>query len=352
MTTRRRRSKRARITGPSGDPLLPTPLPLPSASDPVLDLDVSRHILSFLDGESFIASSCVSRSFRNAIIPHQKNVSIGNFQSYSSMKQMGFTGAVFFHGMGSDLVTNEVLSDLAASFPSLRGVDLSGCQNINVNGVRSLVSGLGSRLEKFILDQPKNTIFMTRRGEIRVTDAIIKVVAGSPSLQTVKLILPSKCKDQSLMPLDGKASLRSLSLKLCGISPINLPRALPQLEHLEIETEYYSGFDWTALLTAEYPSLKSMTIINRCYKFVPYSGTISAEVLIAFLSRAPNFEKLCIYSLYSASKLRAEKASQEPLLKSFLISRNIEYEGPVIFDPQSKRRRRSTAEDLLSGPAP
>ena len=85
------------------------------------------HILSFLDGNSFVTAAAVSRAFRNVIAPRQRNVSISGFHSYENMKQMNFTAATFFSGRDSELVANNVLADLAESFPRLNSVDLSGC---------------------------------------------------------------------------------------------------------------------------------------------------------------------------------------------------------------------------------
>ena len=60
---------------------------------------------------------------------------------------MKFSGATHFSGRVSSIVTDKVLDNLANTFPHLSSVDLSGCQNINVNEIKKLVNRLGARLK-------------------------------------------------------------------------------------------------------------------------------------------------------------------------------------------------------------
>jgi len=323
MTTARP-TKRARTAGP---PTSPPSLPLPSNLNVVLDSDVTSHILSFLDGPSFVAAAAVSRAFRDAIIPRQRNVTISSFLSYESMKQMNFSGASFFSGRDSSLVTNQVLADLSECFPNLKSVDLSGCENINLNGIKQLMKGLGSRLERFVMIRSHVT---EKKSDQRVTEAIIKAVSKAMNLQSLKLILPIKCGGESLQILKGKSSLRKESLMFSGSKPISLPRSLPKLEHLSIWTDFKSGFEWTELMRVKYPNLKAL-VVTDCQvedSPCPRNQRLSAETLIAIMSKSSKLESLTIRLISPWSKLHLDKANQTASLGSFMNSRGIHYTGP------------------------
>lgn len=326
MATTRRRSKRARLVGPEAASSGPPPLPLPTEQSSLLDSDVSGHILSFLDPDSFLAASAVSRAFRDAIIPRQRNVSIAGFHSYESMKSMNFSGAVYFSGGDSDLVINDVLKDLAGSFPSLKSVDINACRNINVNGVRSLVKAMGSRLETFIMHHD-NEDYYRRKKDIRTTDALIQVLATAPALESLSLVIPTNCKNNSLQPLDGMSSLRKLRLLFAGVHPVRLPPNLSQLDALWIRTDTSSGFRWTELGQVKYPNLQCLVVSDRMVNYFtkcPREHRLSAELLIAIMSQAPRMKKLFLLHTTYASKLKREKRAQEELLRTYMTSRGIE----------------------------
>lgn len=329
MTTTRP-SKRPRLTGSRLVTSLPPPLPLPSSSCPILDSGVTSNILSFLDGDSFCNAAAVSRGFRHAIIPRQKNVCIRGFHSYKSMKQINFTGATYFSGRDSPLVTNEVLNDLAECFPKLTSVDLSGCENINLNGIRKLVKSLGPRLHRFTMIRSR---FSERKSDQRMTPAIIKLLSTSCSnIQTLKLILPTKCAGSSLQTLNGKPTLRTLSLMFSGTKPTLLPRNLSQLQHLSLWTDFDSGFEWTELENVEYPNLKSL-VITDCQLAdspCPNNSRLSAEALITIMSKSPCTQSLTIRLISPWSKLHREKTNQEARLQSYLAARDIQYTGPSL----------------------
>lgn len=327
----RKRARRSRASdgapNSGASSALSPPLPLPSKEAPILDTYMANFILEFLDGDSFVTATAVSKAFRDALIPRQRNVSMNGFPSYESMKQMGFTGAVFFSGRDSNLVTNDVLADLATSFPRLASVDLSGCEIINLKGIKRLVERLGPRLERFTMIRSR---LHEKKSDQRVTPAIIKVVSTAPNLSSLKLVLATKCSGETLQPLNNKTSLRNLLFMFAGSKPISLPRNLPNLRHLSVWTDFTCGFKWTELEHVHYPNLRSL-VITDCQladSSCPKHKRLSADVLISIMSKAPNMKSLTIRLISPFSKLHFQKTEQINLLTTFMTSRGIRYTGP------------------------
>lgn len=312
------------------------PLPLPSKDSPFLDSDVTTYILEFLDRTSFITAAAVSKAFRDTIIPRQKHISLGCFRSYESMKQMGFTGATFFSGRLCELVTNEVLADLPQRYPRLVSVDLSGCRNITVSGVKNLVNGLGERLEVLVVRRVPTDY----DGGDATEDIVQLVSTDAPCLKSLSLVVSNECPYDVLQTLNGNASLQSLRVEfLCKsklefdkrfmsfvLTPPVLPKGLSQLRHLDIQTEVQSFFDWSELTKAEYPNLVSLTITDW-QQHSDLDSTLSAEYIISLLSKAPNAQCLKIRKVSKKSKLYLERKEQEQLLDAFLTSRYIAFLG-------------------------
>lgn len=301
----------------------PPPLPIPSKWHPALDGDVTTYILEFLDPVSFIRAAVVSKAFRDAVIPRQKNVDLGCFRSYDSMKQLRFTGAVFFSGRLCNLVTNDVLADLPVSFPNLARVDLSGCRHITSKGVKSLINGLGNRLEALVLRSvPRDN----DSGKCALHGIVRHLVSKAPNLQSLSLALSTKSRHNALRPLDGNSSIRSLKLVFEG-GPFSLPISLPKLERLEILTEVHSVFDWSELTKVNYPSLSSLVIADWKHPRynLPYDETtFCADYIISMLSKAPReaSKSFTLLKVSKQSKLYKQRNEQEVLLEDFFTSTN------------------------------
>ena len=323
--TKRTRTAESSVDQPLVDDL--PPLPLPSFQYPIFDNGVTEIVLSFLDGNSFVTAASVSRAFRNAFIPRQRNVSVSGFTSFEHMKQMRFTGATHFSARDSTIVTNKVLDDLADTFPRLSSVDLSGCQNINVNGIKKLVNKLGARLESFTMVRTQVT---QRSGDKKMSEAIIKTVCAAPNLQSLKLVLPTKCGTESLQYINEKQSLQTLSFMFTGSKPISLPRYLPHLERLSIWTDFQSGFEWSQLTRVNYPNLRFL-VVTDCQveeSSCPNDQRLSAEALVSIMSGSLHFESLTIRLISPWSKLHMEKLEQMNHLNSYMEARGIRYTGP------------------------
>jgi len=132
-------------------PAVPSPPPYPTLSN-ALDSDVTGIIFSFLDGKSMYEASKVCRSFRDALIPRQRNVTITGFPSFEAFRRMNFIGMEFFSGRKSDLVTDDVLHTIAndcSSYLKLVHVDVMHCVNTTRNGEAKLWEDMGPRIDRF-----------------------------------------------------------------------------------------------------------------------------------------------------------------------------------------------------------
>ena len=133
------------------DLAVPLPPPFPTLSLK-LDENVTSYIFSFLSGKDMYEASKVSRSFRDALIPRQKNVSIAGFSSFESFRQMNFIGMEYFAtGRDSDIVTDDIVSLMAndiESYPNLSRVSFgTHCRYLTTAGKHRFEAQLGPRLD-------------------------------------------------------------------------------------------------------------------------------------------------------------------------------------------------------------
>jgi hypothetical protein len=143
--------KRIKIKETKAHTPMPPP-PFPTLSE-VLDADVTQTIFSFLDDKSVYEASKVSREFRDAFIPRQRNVTICGFKSLDSFRQMNFVGMEFFSGWNSNMVTDDFLLEIASnriSYPNLARANIEGCQNVTSKGEGEFLADLGPRIEKVV----------------------------------------------------------------------------------------------------------------------------------------------------------------------------------------------------------
>jgi hypothetical protein len=129
------------------------PPPFPTLS-PLFDKDVTLVVFSFLDGKSMYEASKVSRSFRDALIPRQRNVTFSGFSSLESFREFNFLGMEYFSGGRSSLLTKEVLDvlvDNPALYPNLARVNTEGCYSLSVivhDAEREFKNRMGPRLDR------------------------------------------------------------------------------------------------------------------------------------------------------------------------------------------------------------
>jgi len=126
------------------------PPPFPKLSE-ALDDDVTAVVFSFLDGKSMYTASQVSRSFRDALIPRQRNVTMAGFPSLEAFRRFNFLGMEYFSGGRRYLITDEVLSFIAGdyrSYPNLSRINVGYCKNLTRSGEGQCQVAMGPRLER------------------------------------------------------------------------------------------------------------------------------------------------------------------------------------------------------------
>lgn len=128
---------------------VPLPPPFPRLST-MLDDNVTAAIFGFLDGKSVYEASKVSRAFRDALIPRQKNVTMSGFSSFQSFRRMNFIGMEFLD-VGDSFITDndlEVIANDREAYPNLSRASLSRCKHVTRCGEDDFVDIMGPRLEK------------------------------------------------------------------------------------------------------------------------------------------------------------------------------------------------------------
>jgi hypothetical protein len=131
------------------DFVVPLPPPFPTLSLK-LDEHVTSYIFSFLGGKDMYEASKVSREFRDALVPRQKNVTMAGFSSFESFRQMNFIGMEYFEtGRENSIVTGDILLLMAndiESYPNLSRAFLE--TYTSSGGELGFERELGPRLEK------------------------------------------------------------------------------------------------------------------------------------------------------------------------------------------------------------
>ena len=149
---------------------------------------------------------------------------------------------------------------------------------------KALVKGLGDRFEGFTC-----TTTNKHRSckDMRVTKAMVKVVAAAPKLRQLKVLLGSGCKGGTLDSLNGHAELRSLDVTMEGFTHIDLPHKMPALADLKVASMSFSRFDYHCLRHVDCPSLSTVAIDDRQTK---ENGpcTLDGRPLWALIARYPS----------------------------------------------------------------
>ena len=125
------------------------PPPLPTISD-ALDADVTEVIFGFLDDKSIYEATKVSSSFRDALIPGQRNVTLAGFPSFEAFRRMNFLGMEYFSGEGNNLLTDSNLGIVAGdhiSYPNLAVLNISHGLNVSSSGELNCHIVMGPRLD-------------------------------------------------------------------------------------------------------------------------------------------------------------------------------------------------------------
>jgi hypothetical protein len=87
----------------------------------------------WIDERSMYEASKVSRSFRDALIPRQRKVTMAGFRSFESFRQMNFLGMESWNSYSRDFITDRELLVIASdvtSYPRLSCADILLCKNV------------------------------------------------------------------------------------------------------------------------------------------------------------------------------------------------------------------------------
>jgi hypothetical protein len=189
-------------------------------------------------------------------------------------------------------LTNDDLRRIPEVMLSLRGIDISGCQNVSSVSVKAFVKSMGSRLLAFAQD---TTPEWKACKHMRVTDATITCFADqyAPGLEELSLTLGSAVK--KIEGLSGHRSLRSLAIFFEGFTPLQLPASLPALRELTIKTSSWSGFPWPGpeahthpwFAHLSYPMLELLTIDDHT-EHGTMSRQLTREFVIGWSTLFPN----------------------------------------------------------------
>ncbi|KAJ1423372.1 hypothetical protein B484DRAFT_398683 [Ochromonadaceae sp. CCMP2298] len=128
---------------------------------------------------------------------------------------------------------------LAARFPLLERLDLSGCTNVTAAGVKKFSKGCKS-LSHFRCVETK-----FNRKYSRVTAAYVRAIAESKKLIKFSLTLgPRRSMASALASLHQHPAIQELNLDFEGYRNISLDIHLPSLQLLRIHRGAYSTHSW------------------------------------------------------------------------------------------------------------
>ena len=265
-----------------------------------LDQDVTAHIFSFLDDESFCTATQVSRSFRTKLIPRQRKVRLGGFLSFEDFAMKTFDSVVFFSARNCARLEDGCLQVLAADYPNLAHVDFSGCKKVSSDGICRFVHDMGHRLKGLAMDSLRESFLndFSMNDDVR---CIEEAISNAPSLMSLSLTVCCASSHKfSMSGLNGHNSLRELSLCIDGA--MNLPEDLPWLESLSLELmDSCHIFYWRQLVNSHYPKLKTLEIMSSVYAF--QAMPLHIDLLISILARTSNLESFTIRRLERNSPL-------------------------------------------------
>ncbi|KAJ1436156.1 hypothetical protein B484DRAFT_393285 [Ochromonadaceae sp. CCMP2298] len=139
-----------------------------------------------------------------------------------------------------NFLNDEACKLLAARFPLLERLDLSGCDHATSIGAKRFFKGCKS-LSYFRSDvtHQHNT-----RKNFKVNPSYVKAIAESKSLTSLSLTLGSKNRISALASLHQHPSLQELNLYFLGFYSISLDIHLPSLQRLKMYRGDWSPYSW------------------------------------------------------------------------------------------------------------
>jgi hypothetical protein len=220
-----------------------------------LPFGLVEHVLSFSDEEMKSAVMCSSRDLKyavsatmfksHAIVFKRYSLDSDTFElAYGPTVQQWLnhypTTLTSLSLRDCPFLTDKGCKLLAARFPLLTHLDVSGCLHVSSIAAKKFALGCKS-LSNFRSDVSSAN---SRCADMKVNPAYIKALAPCTSLTTLSLTLGSKNKSDALAPLNLHPALQELNLYLEGVYHVSLDITLPSLKTLRLYRGGWSSQSW------------------------------------------------------------------------------------------------------------
>jgi hypothetical protein len=220
-----------------------------------LPFGIVQHVLSFSDATTTSAIMCSSKELRDAVsatmhqsqaivfarVPRVKDAPKWEYGPTLKQWLRHYPPTVTSMSLRDcHFLTDEDCKLLAARFPLLESLDLSGCTNVTAAGVKKFSKGCKS-LSSFCCDETK---VHTKNKTLRVTHSYVKAIAECKSLASLSLTLGSRNREYALASLHHHPVLQEFILYVEGYYSISLDIRLPSLHTLRLHRGVYSSHSW------------------------------------------------------------------------------------------------------------
>jgi hypothetical protein len=307
----------------SNDPVLP-PIPVLKVHDVSLNEDVMAKIyVELLDPATYCSATALSKAHHAALVPRQTHVWLGGFESLERFRRMNFCSVEFLSLRNCDFATKHVLQSIANAFPKLQGFDFTGADPFSAHAeTAEFIDYLGPRLKSFVC-----------LGYLSpsIRSALVRQAS---TLTSVKLSMGGS----NLGYLKNLTSLQELSFEP-NIYLFLLVSDLPESIQVLRVRRCGKVFEWKHLKSVRLPNLVKLEIsdleivrystVSLGERIIPAQSDLSAEVLIAIMSKAPLLKSFRLNALSKAAPLYNGKAEeQEERLFRYMQERGIHFVGP------------------------
>jgi hypothetical protein len=248
-----------------------------------LPVALVQNVLSFGNAVTISAVMCSSRELRDAVsatmalsqaivfalLPRRPYIPASELAPASDgapEQQYGPTLQQWLHHYPPTLtslslrdchfLTDDGCKLLAARFPLLTHLDVSGCKHATSKGIRNLAKVCKS-LTNFKCD---NTKANNEPNDTMVNFAYIKALALSTSLTTLSLTVGWKIKKAALAPLHLLPALQELNLYLVHWNFVSLCATLTSLKTLRLCRGKFNNLSWRAFF---HETLNHLTTLPR-----------------------------------------------------------------------------------------
>lgn len=253
----------------------------------ILDQDVSESVWEHIIADPlalFEASKLCSAFRTHSCSSYGGTIRLKAFSPvFAPASLRRFVNAAALDCRDVQWLINDHLRTLHEVLPSMRRIDISGCQNVSSVGVKALFKSMPNRLLSFRQD---TTPKFSACKHMKVTEGFFGIFVGKggalgsgcpEGLEELSLTLGSAIKG-SIQLMSNHPSLRKLALFFEGFTPLWLPFHLPELRELTIKTSTWSAFPWPSTwahvsssatwvgFATSYPKLELLTIDDNTFE--------------------------------------------------------------------------------------